>query len=179
MEWPLIIAIAALVVSLGSLATSGYAAKISRRSLSHSKDVHTKSEKKEWGELRRDILAEVSDSHAILNTTRIELGAKKADFEAEPQAVRDSMIDIASPLFGEYLPKIETSLAQLDAVRKTINDWSPDTDYQQMLDVQAKFYDAQKSDELVSQIANVLLANYLEALAKAKKVHNRRKAEIF
>ena len=167
MDLPTGISIVALLVSIGSLGITVWATKLSKSSLDHAIDVQQKGEEKEFERLRAELLMQVADSRRLLDKTRIEIGTIKADFDAEPQPVQVLMRNYTN-LFTDYLPKVEASIAQLDALWKEVSGWSKEKSHRELMDTKAVLYRSLKDDEVVYD-SGIYMVNVFKAKLEMAK----------
>ena len=165
MDLPIVIAIFALLISIGSLGVTLWATKLSKKSLNHAIDIQVKGEEKEFERLRAELLMQIADSRRLLDKTRIEIGTLKADFDAEKQPVKVIMGSYTN-LFTEYLPKVEASIQQLDMLWKEISGWSKEKSHRELMDTKAVLYRSLKDDEVVYD-SGVYMVNVFKARLEA------------
>ena len=165
MDLPIVIAIFALLISIGSLSVTVWATKLSKKSLNHAIDIQVKGEEKEFERLRAELLMQIADSRRLLDKTRIEIGTLKADFDAEKQPVKVIMGSYTN-LFTEYLPKVEASIQQLDMLWKEISGWSKEKSHRELMDTKAVLYRSLKDDEVVYD-SGVYMVNVFKARLEA------------
>jgi hypothetical protein len=158
----------ALVVSIGSLAIAIWATRISKTSLDHAVSVQQESDKREFERSRADLLNQVSDSRAILDKTRIEIGTLRADFQVEPQTVQAAMANYTT-LFSDYLPKIEETIRQCDQLWESISAWGADKGYADLMQARAALYRSLKDDELAKESGIYLVGTFRTKLESARK----------
>lgn len=148
MDISIVIAVAALIVSVGSFGVTIWATRLSEKSLNHAIDIQAIGEEKEFQGLRTGLLMQIADSRRLLDKTRIEIGALKADFDIEKQSVKVIMAGYTS-LFTDYLPKVESAIAQLDHLWKDVSSWTTEKSYSELMAAKAVLYRSLKDDELV------------------------------
>jgi hypothetical protein len=142
------ISIGAVLVSLGSLSVTIWATRLSKRSLNHAKEIQEKAEEKEFERMRVELLMQIADDRRLLDKTRIKIGTLKVDFDAEPQPIQVIMRNYTS-LFTNYLPRVESSINQLDILWKEVSGWSNEKSYRELMDAKAVLYRSLKDDEVV------------------------------
>lgn len=169
MDWPISISITAILISLGSFGVTIWAMRISKRSLDHAIEVQVGMEQKEFDHLRADLLMQIADSRRILDKTRIEIGTVKADFDVEPQPVQVMMSNYTN-LFSQYLPKIEASIQQLDALWQEVSGWSSKKTHKDLMDTKALLYRSLKDDEVVYD-SGIYMVNIFKAKLEMAKEH--------
>ena len=169
MDWPITLSIIAVLISLGSFGVTIWATRISKRSLDYAIDVQENMEEKEFDRLRTDLLMQIADSRRILDKTRIEIGTIKANFDAEPQPVQVIMSSYTN-LFTQYLPKVETSIQQLDDLWQEVAGWSSEKSHKELMDAKAVLYRSLKDDEVVYD-SGVYMVNEFKAKLEMAKDH--------
>ena len=167
MDLPTIVSCVALIVSIGSLGVTMWATQISSRALEHAIGVQQRSEEKEFERLRTELLNQISDSRAVLDKTRIEIGTLQANFQAEPRQVQGLMANYTS-LFTEYLPKVHMSIQQLDALWTEVSGWGKEKGHRELMEARAVLYRSLKDDEVV-QDSGIYLANVFKAKLELAK----------
>ncbi len=148
MELPIVISIIAVLISVGSFSVTIWATRIGKRSLDHAIGAQERIEEKEFERFRAELLMQIADNRRILDRTRIEIGTIKANFDAEPQPVQVLMRNYTK-LFTEYLPNVEASIQQLDALWERVSGWSSDKSHKELMDAKAILYRSLKDDEVV------------------------------
>jgi hypothetical protein len=157
MDLPTVLSTIALVVAIGSFFVTVWATTISKRSLQHAMDVQVRSDQKEFERVRAELLNQLSDSRAVLDKTRIEIGTLQATFQAEPSAVQGLMRNYLQ-LFTDYLPKVEQAIHQCDDLWKDVSGWSNETSHAELMQARAVLYRSLKDDEVV-QASGVYAVN--------------------
>jgi hypothetical protein len=163
------ISIVALLVSIGSLAITVWATKLSKKSLDHAIDVQAKGEEKEFERLRTELLMQIANSRRLLDMTRIEIGTIKANFDAEPQPVQVIMKNHTN-LFTDYLPNVEASIRQLDMLWKEISSWTKEKAHRELMDTKAILYRSLKDDEVVYE-SGIYMINVFKAKWEITRQH--------
>ena len=166
-DWSLTISIVAAGISLGSLAVTIWATRISKRSLDHAIDVQESLDQKEFDRLRADLLMQIADDRRILDKARIEIGTIKANFDAEPQAVRMMLANYTN-LFSHYLPDVEGAIRQLDKLWQDVSAWTNDKKHDDFMNAKAVLYRSLKDDEIVYDSAIYLVNVFKTKLEVAK-----------
>ena len=162
------ISIVALIISIGSLAVTLWATRISKRSLDHAINVQERSDLKEFERARADLLNQISDSRAILDKTRIEIGTLQANFQAEPVAVQALMANYTG-LFSQYLPRVEQAIRQCDELWTDVSGWSTDKGHTDLMQARAVLYRSLMDDEIVQDSAIYMVNVFKVKLELAKQ----------
>ena len=162
------ISIVALIISIGSLAVTLWATRISKRSLDHAINVQERSDLKEFERARADLLNQISDSRAILDKTRIEIGTLQANFQAEPVAVQALMANYTG-LFSQYLPRVEQAIRQCDELWTDVSGWSTDKGHTDLMQARAVLYRSLMDDEIVQDPAIYMVNVFKVKLELAKQ----------
>lgn len=148
MELALVVSIIAALISLGSLAVTIWATRISKQSLNHAINIQERMDSKEFERTRSDILIQIADCRKVLDKTRIEIGALKTNFDAEPQPVQ-LILSPQGGLFSDYLPKVEGAIRLLDALKNDVLEWTTDKPYGELMNAKAVLYQQLKDNEVV------------------------------
>ena len=167
MDIPTMISIVALIISIGGLAVTLWATRISRRSLGHAIRVQQRSDLKEFERVRAELLDQVSDSRVILDRNRIEIGTLQANFQAEPPAVQARMANYTT-LFSQYLPKVERAIRQCDELWKDVLGWRSDKEHADLMEARAVLYRSLKDDEIANGSGIFLVNAFKVRLELAK-----------
>jgi hypothetical protein len=162
------ISLGALLVSVGSVAITLWATRLSNRSLNHAIEIQEKGEQKEFERLRTDLLIQIVDDRRLLEKIRIEIGTLKADFDGEPQPIRMIMSNYIN-LFTEYLPRVETSIKQLDMLYNDVSGWSKEKSHRELMDAKAVLYRSLKDDEVVHDCGIYLVSVFKAQLEVARQ----------
>lgn len=168
MDISIVISIISLFVSFGSFAVTMWATYISKRSLNHAIDIYQNTEEKDFERVRAELLIQVADNIRLLDKARIEIGTQKAYFDTESKAVRDLMRNYTN-LFTDYLPKVEASISQLDAIWLELSSWSQDKGYRELMNTKALLYRCLKDDEQVYESAIYCVSVFQEKFKLAKQ----------
>ena len=168
MNLPFMISIIALLISIGGLAVTFWATRISRRSLEHAINVQKHSDLKEFERVRTELLNQISDNRSILDKTRIEIGTLQANFQAEPDLVQTLMANFIG-LFSQFLPKVEQTIRQCDELWSDVSGWSSDKGHSDLMQARAVLYRALKDDEAVQESGIYLVNRFKMKLELAKQ----------
>jgi hypothetical protein len=160
MSASVVIAGLALVVSILSLV-------ISKRSFERSGEVYEQGRRDAAAQRKRELLVLMSDCRSSLNSTRVNIGALTAIFDAEPQAVQVLLVNYVG-LFDGYLPSVERALESLDVDRKAVADWAGAISLADLEHQYARIYDDLKTFQFVDAQASSLIATFNEKLALAR-----------
>ena len=139
------IAALALIISFSSLC-------VAKRSLDHSKTTQKKSDQIFFDNEKNELLQMLSNNKSLLNKARIEIGALKANFEIEPQSVKNLMNQYAN-IFTEFLPKIEKAICNLEELHGKIHKWKDDISHKDIIRCKAEFYEDLKGFEITYEAA--------------------------
>lgn len=168
MGLPAMISIVALIISVGGLAVTLWATRISKRALEHAISVQEHSDLKEFERGRTELLNQISDSRAMLDKTRIEIGTLQANFQVEPPAVQNLMANFIG-LFSQFLPKIEQAVRQCDELWTDVSGWSSDKGHSDLMQARAVLYRCLKDDEAVQESGLYLVNRFKMHLELAKQ----------
>ncbi len=156
-----VIAIFALVISFGSL-------YINKIALDNAKEIQKDAEKKLIENEKINLLKQISDNKSILNKTRIEIGALRANFEIEPQPVKVIMRQFTN-IFTESLPSIEDVISYLEDTYNNITNWRGEMSYSDILHTKASYHEDLKQFEISHEQAIQCIAIFKEKLKLAKE----------
>lgn len=168
MDTATIFSIIALIVSIGSFGVTWWATRISKKSLDHSIEIQKRSDKKDFMMVKAEVLQRLSDDRSVLEKTRIEIGALKVDFEAEPQPVQ-MLMSKHTNLFTEFLPAIERSIRQLDELWDKASKWGEEKDITDLIHDKAFYYKCMKDDEIAGETGLFLVKEFNEKLRLARE----------
>ena len=168
METSVIIALIALIVSIGSLLITWWATNISKTSLEHAIETSNKSDRNNNEREKLDLLQSLSEARAVLERTRIDIGALKANFDAETQPVREPMKSYTS-LFNSYLPKIEITSKQIEEDWSKLMEYSDDISFHDLIRHKAIYNERLTNFEIVRDNAIHLMAEFEIKLKQAKE----------
>lgn len=155
------IAFIALIISLISLYQS-------KKSLAQSQAAQDQSQKNQIDDAKSELLSLISDGKSILNTTRIEIGALQAEYDAEPQPVQALLHNYTS-LFDSYLPTIEAALAVLTSDWNIVNEWSGTISFSDLRREKAQVQDDLHNYENANSQAVHLIDKFREKLHLARE----------
>lgn len=168
MDLPTIVSIVALIMSFGGLAVTLWATRISKRALEHAIEIQEGSDLKEFERVRAELLNQISDSRAILDKARIEVGTIQASLQAEPAAVQVLMANYTA-LFSHYLPKVEQAIHQCDELWTDVSGWSSDKGQTDLMHARAVLYRSLKDDEIVHESGIYMVNAFKVKLELAKQ----------
>ena len=167
MDASIIIAVVAVAVSVGSLAVSIWATRISKTSLRQATRVQEDSDRREFDRVRAELLNQISDCRAILDRTRIEIGTVQANFLAEPPAVQDLMANYTT-LFSQYLPTVENALKGTDELWREVAQWEPTKSHTELMDASAVLYRSLQDDKSTHETGIYLVNRFTTQLELAR-----------
>ncbi len=163
MEISEILPFIALIVSLIILYQS-------KKALDQSRAVQRQSQENQIDVTRAELLRLMSDCTRVLNTTRIDIGALKAEFDDESQPVQ-VLLHNFTDLFDSYLPNIETALDVLTSDWNAVNAWSGTISFSDLMREKARIQDALQEYEIANSQADHLIETFREKLQMARE-HN-------
>lgn len=155
-----LVAIFALVISFGSF-------YVSKRSLDLADAMQIATERKLVENERTELLRQISNSKAILNNARIEIGALQANFDIEPQDIKKRM-NYYTNLFTEFRPSIENAIKQLEKDYAELTNWQGDVSYSDLMRTKAVFYENLKNFEISHEQAIQCVAIFKDRLSIAR-----------
>jgi hypothetical protein len=155
------IAVTALLVSIIGVYISH---KADRRSKATAED----SQRNLRESSKADLLALMSECYAVLNDARIEIGALKAEFDAEPDAVKRSLNHYVA-LFTEYLPTIEAALETWDADRKAVERWGGHLSFADIMREKARIQSDLKNFQNAARQGEKMVSTFREKLELARR----------
>ena len=89
-----LLALIALVVSVCGFLVSIWSAVISHKALNHNRNSYEEQQRIAFERERSQLLEIFNDSRKLLDKTRIEIGALKAQFDAEPETVKALLVEL-------------------------------------------------------------------------------------
>jgi hypothetical protein len=162
-----LIALIALVISICGFLVSIWSAVISHKALNHNRNSYEEQQKIAFERERSQLLEIFNDSRKLLDQTRIEIGALKAQFDAEPETVKALLVNYTN-LFSEYLPTIERGLLQNSLLWDEVAGWKESTGIQALVHHQAKFKALVHNDQ-VAHDQGLYCVNVFKAKLKLAK----------
>lgn len=169
MENSTFISLLAVIVGLGSLLAARSSARTSHRALEHAIKEHAKAERKEHERAKADLLCQITDSRAILEDVRLEIGTEKAEFGAQPKIVRDRLRSYESSLFNEYYGRLQEAVRQLDVLWDDVATWTHEKPYEDLVHARAVLYRCRTDNETARSSGMYMLAEYRERLEQARE----------
>ena len=161
------IAVVALIISVLSFATSAWSAWVSHRGLAHTRDAHEQERRDTFERQRLALLEVINISRSTLDRTRVEIGALKAIFDAEPQQVR-ALLSNYSKLFTEYLPKVEGGVRQAGALWDEVAEWDRSVGTSALIQHEARFRALLHGDQMIREHAEYMINVFNEKLEQAR-----------
>ncbi len=163
MEISDILPFVALIVSLIILYQS-------KKALDQSRAVQRQSQENQIDVTRAELLRLMSDCTRVLNTTRIDIGALKAEFDDESQPVQ-VLLHNFTDLFDSYLPNVETALHALTSDWNAVNAWSGIISFSDLMRKKARIQDALQESEIANNQAIQSIETFRERIQMARE-HN-------
>ena len=160
------IAILALVVSVLSLASAFWAAHTSYKALSHARETYAEQLSLSFARERAQLLELITKNQAVLEKTRLRIGALKQNFDAAPQPAQVLLHNFTS-LFTEYLPRIEGGIRQCVALWDEVAEWDERTGIHALVHHQAKYRALMENDQIAHEQGLVMVGMVEEKLAQA------------
>jgi len=154
------IAAVALIVSILSLV-------ISKLSYDRAGRIHDQQQVNAALQAKVALLALMSDCAATLNATRVDIGALKAYYDAEPESVKSLLVNFVG-LFTEYLPSIEHALAVVETDRRAVASWGGGIPIADLEREKARMYNDLKAFQFADKQAQSLLRTFKEKLDLAR-----------
>lgn len=165
-----ILAVLALIVSCVGIGIAFWANRISVRALKLAEASNATTAEQQFDRIRAELLMQIADSRKQLERTRIEIGALKAGYAAEPQGVQRLMSEYNESLFGDYLSRIEASIRQLDHLWGEVATWTADKPHAELMAVKALLYRTHQDDETACNAATVMMAEYRASLDASRSL---------
>lgn len=158
------IAIFAVLMSFGSF-------YISKRSLDFAIEMQKAAEKKLIENEKTELLKLISNNKSVLNNAFIEMGVLKADFDIEPQQIKEIMKNYTN-IFTGFMPSLESTIARLESDYDNLINWNGEMSYSDIMRTKAKSHEALKRNETSHEQAIQCIAIFKEKLAHAKSYVN-------
>lgn len=160
------VAVIALVVSVLSLVAAIWASYVGHQSLAHARATYDEQLSISFARERAQLLQLISQNQAVLQKTRITVGALKEKFEAAPQPAQ-ALLHNFTGLFTEYLPRLEGSIRQCTALWHEVSEWDQRRGIHALVHHQAR-YRALMEDDLIAHDQGLIMVGIVEEkLAKA------------
>ncbi|WP_349812101.1 hypothetical protein ABQ179_011835 [Xanthomonas dyei] len=154
------ISILALVVSLLSLAAAIWASYVGQQSLSHARKTYDEQLSISFVRERSQLLQLITQNQAVLEKTRLRIGALKAKFDASPQPAQ-VLLHNYTDLFTEYLPRIEGSIRQCSALWHEVAEWDERKGIHALVHHQAR-YRALMEDDQIAHDQGLIMVGIVE-----------------
>lgn len=154
------IAIFALLISFGSF-------YLSKRSLDFAIEMQKTAENKLIENEKTELLKLISNNKSILNNAFIEMGVLKADFDIEPQPVKEIMKDYTQ-IFTGFMPSLENTISRLESDYANLINWNGEMSYSDIMRTKATCHEALKRYETSHEQAIQCIAIFKEKLEHAK-----------
>lgn len=154
------ISVLALVISALSLAAAVWASYVGQQSLSHARKTYDEQLSISFARERSQLLQLITQNQAVLEKTRITIGALKAKFDAAPQPVQ-ALLRNYTNLFTEYLPRIEGSIRQCSALWHEVSEWDEKRGIHALVHHQAR-YRALMEDDLTAHDQGLIMVGLVE-----------------
>jgi len=164
------LSLAALVVSVGSLGVAVWANRISKKALAHSMRAQEEGDQREFDRIRAELLNQISDSRAVLERTRLEIGTLQANFRAEPPAVQSLMANYTG-LFSEYLPSVERAITRCDQLWREVSEWGRSKSHTELMEARAVLYRSLQDDRSAQESGTYLVNEFTTKLELARRRH--------
>lgn len=162
------VAIAAFFVSVISAFVAIWGVSVSSRAMKLAERQDKDSNSQQFERLRTEVLNMIADSGRQLEAARIDLGALRAGFAAEPQPVQVMLGSYRESLFDSYLPKIEAAVHQLDQLWQSVIAWQSSMPHGEIQAMKALVHRSHRDDETVCGVAKAMAAEYQEKLRAAR-----------
>ena len=166
---------AAIWIAAGALSVSGlsflaalWATWVSHRAYKHSRATDERDQGLAFQRERAQLLDILNVSRGMLDTTRIEIGALKATFDAEPEPVKAMLVNYTT-LFTEYLPTIEGALHRTNELWADIAKRDPNKDIDMLIQQQAILRSALHGDKVAHDQGLQMVATFREKLVSARQ----------
>ena len=154
------ISVLALVISALSLAAAVWAPYVGQQSLSHARKTYDEQLSISFARERSQLLQLITQNQAVLEKTRITIGALKVKFDAAPQPVQ-ALLRNYTNLFTEYLPRIEGSIRQCSALWHEVSEWDEKRGIHALVHHQAR-YRALMEDDLTAHDQGLIMVGIVE-----------------
>jgi hypothetical protein len=159
---------AALIVSGLSLAVALWSAVVSQRSLRDTRDNAQRDQALAYEREKADLLDTINISRGIYDRARIEISSLKATFEAEPDAVKQLLVNYTQ-LFTEYLPRIELAISNTTGAWNDVHSWSPAIGIHDLMHHKSRFKATLHEDQVAYDMGLRMVTIFREKLALARE----------
>lgn len=160
------ISVLALVVSILSFAAAIWASYVGHHSLSHARKTYDEQLSISFARERAQLLQLITQNQAVLDKTRLRIGAIKAKFDAAPQPAQ-ALLHRYTDLFTEYLPRIEGSIRQCSALWHEVAEWDERKGIHALVHHQARYRALMEDDQIAHDQGLIMVGIVEENLSKA------------
>jgi len=154
-------------IALGALILSAWSLFFSIKALKQSNAARRRSEALQAQEVKVEVLGLISECRSILNRTYTEIGALKADFDHERQAVQVLLEDYTK-LFSSYLPATINALQSMEDDWATVHAWTDDISQDDLLRRKAELQDKINDFKFANDVAEKLVLQFREKIDEAR-----------
>lgn len=169
MDLPTFLSLLAVIISIAGFGVSVWATRISKRSHDHGTQVHQGNERREFDRVRSDLLAQISESRAVLDRARIEVGTLEAEFRGEPEPVQRLMASYTH-LFSDYLPRIEVGIRQCDDLWRDVSTWDSTKSHAELMAARAVLHRSFQDEKIAHETAVYLVSRFTAKLEVARQI---------
>jgi hypothetical protein len=163
-----LLALIALVISVCGFLVSIWSAVISHKALNHNRNSYEEQQRIAFERERSQLLEIFNDSRKLLDKTRIEIGALKAQFDSESEPVKELLVNYTD-LFSKYLPMITGGLRQANALWNEVANWDESTGIHALVHHQARFRALVLDDQRAHDQGLYCVSVFKEKLKLAKE----------
>ena len=166
----------ALIISIVSLLTAAWSGWISHKALRHSEKTTEEDKRLQFVKEKAELLEIINTSRKILDRTRIEISTLKAEFDAEPDQIKQIMANYTN-LFTEFLPAVTGGARQASTLWGEVFEWPEKNGMVALVHHQAKFRALLHEDQVANDSAVYCINVFKEKLLVAKEMHSRKIAK--
>jgi hypothetical protein len=160
------ISILALVVSVLSLAAAVWSSYVGQQSLAHSRKTYDEQLSISFARERAQLLQLITQNQAVLEKTRLRIGAIKAKFDAAPKPAQ-VLLHRYTNLFTEYLPRIEGSIRQCSSLWQEVSEWDEHKGIHALVHHQARYRALMEDDQIAHDQGLIMVGIVEEQLSQA------------
>lgn len=160
------ISILALVVSVLSFAAAVWSSYVGHQSLSHARKIYDEQLSISFARERAQLLQLITQNQAVLEKTRLRVGALKVRFDAAPQSAQ-VLLHRHTDLFTDYLPRIEGSIRQCSSLWHEVSEWDERKGIHALVHHQARYRALMEDDQIAHDQGLVMVGIVEEKLSQA------------
>jgi len=154
-------------IAIGALSVSLFSLFVSHSSKQQSSAAERRAAKLQKQETKVEVLSLLSDCRAILNRTYGEIGALKADYDAESQPVR-TILESRTNLFSKYLPDVIATMESIEGEWAAVHAWKDEISHDDLLRRKSEIRDKVNDFQYVDEVAVEQVVKFRQEIDRAR-----------